>query len=305
MHRSQDLVTSSGSSNVWNGIAHENSSQSLSLHLSGDLGDVALWLWLLYFLKQKKNESSEVTHGAKSWSKVLCVLGLSLFKKPPLTLTLPPRVVRLTLQHSLYFFQYGVIQLWVLTLWCNLEYYSVPPVLVILAFSQASGKPPEDDWGVFKSALCWTLTQLQYFKLFGVLTDQQLFPLFVQMFNFRIKSKPVVCHCVFASVSIPLCVSFCRVSTRPPLPPPDLFTSVKSLMSSFSSRSDWQFKVKRWQKQQGKVKGEKKKSELLRQIVHDLHVLKHRWQWSKKKENRSMLFHLNGISSLSQSLHWI
>lgn len=218
MHRSQDLVTSSGSSNVWNGIAHENSSQSLSLHLSGDLGDVALWLWLLYFLKQKKNESSEVTHGAKSWSKVLCVLGLSLFKKPPLTLTLPPRVVRLTLQHSLYFFQYGVIQLWVLTLWCNLEYYSVPPVLVILAFSQASGKPPEDDWGVFKSALCWTLTQLQYFKLFGVLTDQQLFPLFVQMFNFRIKSKPVVCHCVFASVSIPLCVSFCRVSTRPPSP---------------------------------------------------------------------------------------
>lgn len=105
---------------------------------------------MVIILSEAKKERVKRGH---TWCKKLikgavCVLGLSLFKKPHLTLTLPPRVVRqcvLPFSIVYIFFQYGVIQLWVLTLWCNLEYYSVPPVLVILAFSQASGKPSEDD----------------------------------------------------------------------------------------------------------------------------------------------------------------
>lgn len=53
------------------------------------------------------------------------------------------------------------------------------------------------------------------------------------------KKRPSVCYCVYICLYL--------LSLPHPSPHPSIFfLSVKSLMSSFSSPPDWQFKVKRW-----------------------------------------------------------
>lgn len=75
---------------------------------------------------------------------------------------------------------------------------------------------------------------------------------------------------------------FTSVSTQP-LPPPLIFLPLWSRSCHhFQALQIGSSRLNTGRNSKGKWR-EKKKSELWRQIVRDLHVLKHWWHWSKKK----------------------